>query len=42
VIDSANSFLHQVAQGRPGVMYELFLVNVKQLEIKMAQDSKPG
>ena len=39
--DSASSAIRQVASGRFGVTPE-YLVTAKQLEIKMAQGSKPG
>ncbi|MFQ5846566.1 MAG: glutamate synthase large subunit [Candidatus Methylomirabilales bacterium] len=39
--DSANSKIKQVASGRFGVTPE-YLVRAEQLEIKMAQGSKPG
>ncbi|HEY9753992.1 MAG TPA: glutamate synthase large subunit [Oculatellaceae cyanobacterium] len=39
--DSASSAIRQVASGRFGVTPE-YLVSAKQLEIKMAQGSKPG
>lgn len=39
--DSANSAIKQIASGRFGVTPE-YLVNAKQLEIKIAQGAKPG
>lgn len=39
--DSANSAIKQVASARFGVTAE-YLVNAKEIEIKMAQGSKPG
>ncbi|MBI1909818.1 MAG: glutamate synthase large subunit [Deltaproteobacteria bacterium] len=39
--DSANSAIKQVASARFGVTTE-YLLNAKELEIKMAQGSKPG
>src|SRR5690606_11644811 len=39
--DDANSAIKQVASGRFGVTPE-YLVNAKEIEIKMAQGSKPG
>ena len=39
--DHANSAIKQVASGRFGVTPE-YLVNAKEIEIKMAQGSKPG
>ncbi|VEP12488.1 Ferredoxin-dependent glutamate synthase 2 [Hyella patelloides LEGE 07179] len=39
--DTANSAIKQVASGRFGVTPE-YLINAKQLEIKMAQGAKPG
>jgi glutamate synthase (NADPH/NADH) large chain/glutamate synthase (ferredoxin) len=39
--DSANSAIKQVASGRFGVTAE-YLVNAREIEIKMAQGAKPG
>src|SRR5674476_615366 len=39
--DSKNSAIKQVASGRFGVTSE-YLVNAKELQIKMAQGAKPG
>lgn len=39
--DTANSAIKQVASGRFGVTPE-YLINAKQLEIKIAQGAKPG
>jgi glutamate synthase (NADPH) large chain len=39
--DSANSAIKQVASGRFGVTSE-YLVNARELQIKMAQGAKPG
>ena len=39
--DSKNSAIKQVASGRFGVT-SLYLVNAKELQIKMAQGAKPG
>ena len=39
--DSKNSKIKQVASGRFGVT-SLYLVNAKELQIKMAQGAKPG
>nr|YP_010330199.1 ferredoxin-dependent glutamate synthase [Porphyridium aerugineum]UNJ17915.1 ferredoxin-dependent glutamate synthase [Porphyridium aerugineum] len=39
--DTANSAIKQIASGRFGVTPE-YLVNAKQLEIKIAQGAKPG
>jgi glutamate synthase (NADPH) large chain len=39
--DSANSAIKQVASGRFGVT-SLYLVNARELQIKMAQGAKPG
>ena len=39
--DSKNSAIKQVASGRFGVTSE-YLVNARELQIKMAQGAKPG
>ena len=39
--DSDNSAIKQVASGRFGVTSE-YLVNARELQIKMAQGAKPG
>jgi len=39
--DSKNSAIKQVASGRFGVTSQ-YLVNAKELQIKMAQGAKPG
>jgi glutamate synthase (ferredoxin) len=39
--DSANSAIKQIASGRFGVTSE-YLVNARELQIKMAQGAKPG
>jgi glutamate synthase (NADPH) large chain len=39
--DSRNSAIKQVASGRFGVTSE-YLVNARELQIKMAQGAKPG
>nr|YP_009295726.1 ferredoxin-dependent glutamate synthase [Mastocarpus papillatus]AOL58210.1 ferredoxin-dependent glutamate synthase [Mastocarpus papillatus] len=41
VNDTASSYIKQIASGRFGVTPE-YLVNAKQLEIKIAQGAKPG
>src|SRR5437667_12443876 len=39
--DSKNSAIKQVASGRVGVT-SVYLVNVKELQVKMAQGGNPG